>query len=153
MLRQDVYCVRIPERRRAISIPSKSPETTIERAVARLCGGARSPTRGSINCGVTVETAVMKDIARKTENEFVRHKPSHLIISAKAFLQSDRVQTIVAVKNIRMSTNARRRNMSPSGHRNSSPAAYPPCITVGICAACSLETLNSTARMFKMGWL
>ncbi len=60
-----------------MSIPRRRPDTTIERLVARLWAGARSPTRGSISCGVTVETAVMKDIARKTENDFVRHKPSH----------------------------------------------------------------------------
>ncbi len=88
MLRQLVYWVRIPESRRAISIPSKRPETTIERAVALLCGGARSPTKGSMSWGVTVDTAVMKDMARKTENDFVMHKPSH----------------IVAVKKTRMST-------------------------------------------------
>ena len=35
MLRQEVYWVRIPERRRAMSMPRRRPETTIERAVAR----------------------------------------------------------------------------------------------------------------------
>jgi hypothetical protein len=42
------------------------PDTTMERAAARLLGGAKSPTKGSINWGVTVVTAVMKDIAVKT---------------------------------------------------------------------------------------
>lgn len=77
MLRQDVYWVRIPERRRAMSMPSRRPETTMERAVARRWGGARSPTRGSMSWGVTVETAVMKEMARKTEKEFVIQRPSH----------------------------------------------------------------------------
>jgi hypothetical protein len=77
MLRQDVYCVRIPERRRAMSIPRSRPETTIERAVARRWAGARSPTSGSMSCGVTVEMAVMQDRARKTGKELVRHRPSH----------------------------------------------------------------------------
>ena len=49
----------------------------MESAVARLWSGARSPTKGSINCGVTVDTAVMKESARKTEKDFVRHRPSH----------------------------------------------------------------------------
>ena len=78
MLRQLVYWVRIPERRRAMSIPSSRPETTMERAVARRCGGARSPTSGSMSWGVTVVTAVMKESARKTENDFVTHRPTHL---------------------------------------------------------------------------
>lgn len=34
-----------------------------------------------MSCGVTVVTAVMKDIATKTANEFVRHKPSHYDLS------------------------------------------------------------------------
>ncbi len=45
--RHDVYSVTTPERTRAIRMPSMSPETTIERAVARRCAGARSPTSGS----------------------------------------------------------------------------------------------------------
>lgn len=77
MLRQDVYWVKIPERRRAMSMPRRRPETTMERAVARRWGGARSPTRGSMSWGVTVETAVMKEMARKTEKEFVIQRPSH----------------------------------------------------------------------------
>lgn len=60
-----------------MSIPRSNPETTIESAVARLWRGARSPTRGSISCGVTVDIAVMKDSTRKTEKDFVRHNPSH----------------------------------------------------------------------------
>jgi len=60
-----------------MSIPRSSPETTIESAIARLWRGARSPTRGSISWGVTVDTAVMKDKARKTENDFVTQRPSH----------------------------------------------------------------------------
>ncbi len=88
MLRQLVNWVKIPERSRAMSIPRSSPETTIESAVARLWAGARSPTRGSISCGVTVDTAVMKDNTRKTEKDLVRHNPSHcgeLDASAVAF--------------------------------------------------------------------
>ncbi len=69
-----------------MSIPNRRPDTTIERAVARRWVGARSPTRGSISCGVTVETAVMKDIARKTENDFVRHKPNHCESVSEAIL-------------------------------------------------------------------
>ncbi len=71
----------MPERSRAMSIPSSSPETTIESAVARLWRGARSPTRGSINCGVTVVTAVMKESAKKTEKDLVTHNPSHCMQS------------------------------------------------------------------------
>ena len=81
MLLQLVYWVKIPERSRAMSIPSNSPETTIESAVARLRRGARSPTRGSINCGVTVVTAVMKESAKKIEKDLVTHNPSHYVRS------------------------------------------------------------------------
>lgn len=77
MLRQLVYWVRIPDKRRAISMPRRRPDTTTEIAVARRCAGARSPTRGSISWGVTVVIAVMKESARKTEKDFVTHKPSH----------------------------------------------------------------------------
>ena len=51
------------------------PETTMESAAARLWGGARSPTSGSISCGVMVVTAVMKEIAVKTASEFVTQRP------------------------------------------------------------------------------
>ena len=77
MLRQEVYSVRMPDRTRATRIPRRRPETMVERAVARLAGGARSPTRRSMSCGVTVMTAVMKERATKTENDPVRHKPIH----------------------------------------------------------------------------
>lgn len=107
-----------------MSIPSSRPETTIERAVARRWSGARSPTRGSMSCGVTVETAVRNDITRKTENDFVTHKPTHLKMSVDISLdESDSFITKVAVKKTKVRTNALRRNMSPSGHKKSSPTA------------------------------
>ena len=64
-----------PERKRATSIPNSMPETTMERAVERRSGGAMSPTRGSMSCGVTVVTAVMKEMARKAGNDLVMHSP------------------------------------------------------------------------------
>ena len=75
MFRQVVYSVTTPERTLAISIPRSKPETTIERAVARRAGGARSPTSGSINWGVTVVTAVINERAEKTAKELVRQRP------------------------------------------------------------------------------
>ena len=39
--------------------PRRRPETTIERAVARRCAGARSPTRGS-TVHFSIETLVEK---------------------------------------------------------------------------------------------
>jgi hypothetical protein len=77
MLRHEVYWVRIPDRRRAISIPRRRPETTMDIAVALRCGGARSPTNGSMSWGVTVDAAVMKDRARKTEKDLVTQSPTH----------------------------------------------------------------------------
>lgn len=44
----------IPESKRAISRPSISAETTIDRAVARLFGGASVPTSGNIICYINV---------------------------------------------------------------------------------------------------
>lgn len=88
-------------------MPSNKPLTTILSACARFSLGARSPTSGSMSCGVTVLIAVMNDSATKTLKDFVRQSPS----------QS------VAVKKTRMSTNARRRNTSPNGQRKSRPAA------------------------------
>jgi hypothetical protein len=59
-----------------MSTPSMSPDTTMERAAARLLGGARSPTRGSMSWGVTVVMEVMKDIAVKVPRSWVRQRPS-----------------------------------------------------------------------------
>lgn len=64
-----------------MSKPKSSPEETIARQVARRFGGARSPTNGSISCGVTVVNAVINDNPTKTENEFVRHNPSHYLFN------------------------------------------------------------------------
>ena len=47
----------------------------MEREMARLEGGASSPTRGSMICGVTVVIAVMKEMARKTLKSFVTQSP------------------------------------------------------------------------------
>lgn len=66
----------VPERTRATSTPSMRPETTMDRAAARRDGGARSPTSGSMSCGVTVVTATMKDMAVKVPRSDVRHSPS-----------------------------------------------------------------------------
>ena len=71
----------MPDKRRAINIPSRLPAVTIDRADARLCGGARSPTSGSMSCGVTVVIAVIKDIAQNTSKLLVRHKPILLVVS------------------------------------------------------------------------
>jgi hypothetical protein len=43
-----------PESNLAINNPKANPETTMEREAARRCIGTRSPTRGSMSCGVTV---------------------------------------------------------------------------------------------------
>lgn len=60
-----------PDRILAISMPIRFPDTTIDRLVARRCGGAKSPTKGSIIWGVTVVTAVMNDMTRDTVKLFV----------------------------------------------------------------------------------
>lgn len=82
-----------PERTRAIRMPRSRPETTIDRALARRWGGARSPTSGStvkivndtqlaisigvflLNCGVTVVKEVRKVRKIKTGNESVMQRP------------------------------------------------------------------------------
>ena len=75
MVRHEVYCVRMPDRTRARSIPRRTPDTTIESDVARRFGGARSPTRGSISCGVTVVTEVRRERRQKAGKELVRQRP------------------------------------------------------------------------------
>jgi len=145
----------MPERTRAIRIPSERPETTIERAAARLCGGAKSPTRGSINCGVTVVTEQIKEIAVNVARLFVMQSPilrlgfisnhphADMIWKEKVnqrkkepaiSIRKQYMETYhsVAVKNMSEQTKARLLSKSPSGHRNSSPTAYPACMTVGI---------------------
>jgi hypothetical protein len=66
-----------------------------------------SPTRGSISCGVTVVTEVMKDMAQKTAKFLVTQRP---------------IQR-VAVKATSQRTKGRRLRRSPSGQRKRRPAA------------------------------
>jgi hypothetical protein len=56
-------------------MPSKRPDVTIERDAALLLGGARSPTKGSMSCGVTVVIAVIKEMAVKAPKSFVTQTP------------------------------------------------------------------------------
>lgn len=72
--RQLVKFEMVPDSTRATRTPSISPETTTERAAARREGGARSPTSGSMSCGVTVVMATMNDIAVKVLRSFVRQR-------------------------------------------------------------------------------
>lgn len=58
-------------------MPSASPETTMDRQLAFLLAGARSPTSGSINWGVTVVIPQMNEMAANDSKRGVRHKPSH----------------------------------------------------------------------------
>lgn len=60
-------------------MPSESPETTIDKQLAFLFAGARSPTNGSINCGVTVVIPQMNEMAANDSKRGVRHKPSHYV--------------------------------------------------------------------------
>jgi hypothetical protein len=70
-----VKFVITPDRSLAINMPSKRPDVTIDRDAALLLGGARSPTRGSMSCGVTVVIAVMKEMAVKAPKSLVTHTP------------------------------------------------------------------------------
>jgi hypothetical protein len=65
----------IPDKSRAISMPKRRPDVTIESDAALLFGGAKSPTRGSISCGVTVVIAVMNEIAVKAFKFLVTQTP------------------------------------------------------------------------------
>lgn len=60
-------------------MPSARPETTIDIQLAFLLAGARSPTNGSINCGVTVVMPQMNEMAANDSKRGVRHKPSHYV--------------------------------------------------------------------------
>lgn len=102
----------------------------MDKETALLAGGARSPTNGSISCGVTVDIAAMKLRAKNTEKEFVRQSPSHFLSSVfvqclkggKRRRRGGRI-TIVAVKKTKMRTKARRLKMSPRGQRKRRPPA------------------------------
>jgi hypothetical protein len=63
--RQCTYWVMIPESTLATRMPIVKPDTTIDIADARRSGGARSPTSGSMICGVTVATPTKNCIAMK----------------------------------------------------------------------------------------
>jgi hypothetical protein len=56
-------------------MPNKRPDVTIESDAALLLGGARSPTKGSMSCGVTVVIAVIKEMAVKAPKSFVTQTP------------------------------------------------------------------------------
>lgn len=71
----DVKLATVPARTLAIRIPSIKPAVTIDNAAALLFGGAKSPTRGNISWGVTVEIATKKDIAENTVSDFVTQRP------------------------------------------------------------------------------
>ena len=58
-----------------MSMPRRTPETTMEREVARRWAGARSPTRGSISWGVTVVVEVRRETTQKSGKEVVRQRP------------------------------------------------------------------------------
>lgn len=64
-----------PENTRAIRIPKSSPEKTMERAVARREGGARSAVSGRRTCGVTDEMPVRKERTWNVRREWVRERP------------------------------------------------------------------------------
>jgi hypothetical protein len=70
-----VKFVITPDRSLAINMPNKRPEVTMDKDAALLLGGARSPTRGSMSCGVTVVIAVMKEMAVKAPRSLVTHTP------------------------------------------------------------------------------
>jgi hypothetical protein len=76
--------------------------------------------------GVTVVTATMKDNTRKTVKDFVIHKPSHYEGQHNFVLcvgGARKGLTMVAVMATRQRTKARRRKMSPRGHKKSRPEA------------------------------
>lgn len=73
----------MPLRIRASRTPSALPDVTIDRAMARLCGGARSPTKGSIICGVTVVMAVKKEMTENAAKLLVVQRPILKTTSAK----------------------------------------------------------------------
>ena len=73
----------MPLRIRARRTPSALPDVMIDRAIARLCGGARSPTNGSIICGVTVVMAVKKEMAENAAKLLVVQRPILKATSAK----------------------------------------------------------------------
>lgn len=64
-------------------MPIAIPDTTMARELALRAGGARSPTRGSMSCGVTVVTPQRKDTTWKATNDVVRQRTSHLSIISR----------------------------------------------------------------------
>lgn len=56
-------------------MPNRRPDVTMDRDAALLLGGARSPTKGSMSCGVTVVMAVIKEMAVKAAKFVVTQTP------------------------------------------------------------------------------
>lgn len=86
MLRQEVKLASTPERVRARRTPRERPDTITAREEARREGGARSPTRGSMSCGVTVVAPQRKDMAEKEGKEVVRQRGIHCFFLVKMVL-------------------------------------------------------------------
>jgi hypothetical protein len=73
--RQCRYWVMIPESTLATRMPIVKPDTTMDIAEARRSGGAKSPTSGSITCGVTVAIPVKNCMAMKEFSVLVVANP------------------------------------------------------------------------------
>jgi len=97
----------------------------------------------------------MNDRAEKATKEFVRQRPSHCATSAANHVTGCKgvMLTSIAVENTSVIIKGLLRSMSPIGHRNSRPAAYPDCIKVATEEARSKLTSNVSAILFKTGWL
>ena len=75
--RQVVYCVMIPDSRRARRTPNTSPDMTIEIIVDRCFAGAYWTASGNMNCGVQVSSPMTNERPRKVLKELVNVAPSH----------------------------------------------------------------------------
>lgn len=105
----------MPANTRAMRIPNKRPERTIDIAEALFSGGARSTANGRRTWIVTLEAPTMKERASNT---------IRLLVTANPI-----VRVVDTATRRRMS--CRRRRRSPRGDIRSIPAAYPAWVRVG----------------------
>lgn len=66
-----------PERNLATIMPRSNPDVTMDRLAPLRSGGAKSPTRGIMSCGVTVVAPHMNEMTRKGVKDGVMHRAIH----------------------------------------------------------------------------
>jgi len=122
------------------SFVMQRPSLGIQLAIDSIC------TSRVINKGTKEPSKSTSDKKKLEQGSSGRRTPIKTSKKAKSRTQIRDIEQhmtenlthhIIVVNPTNPTTNGLRGNRSPRGHRNSNPAAYPACMTVGICATFS----------------